>query len=350
MKAKIKASELSEILNKFQSLTQKFKDDSVFVLGLFRFENNQCTICVHTGTSKAMATVPAQTEVEGEILVNINLLASLLSTFRGEVEFISTENSLKIVQDNTSVTVPLSTAKCDLSPFMMPDINQIQLEGAALRTIFKKLVKFTFETDDNLLSGINIKSQEGILLFTGCNTIKMGLMELKHTLDTDINIILPKTATQFITQFTDAEKINLAIENNRCFFKFNNIIFSTNLIAGKYPDAQRIIPAQRDTKFTLDKQILINILKRIEILNKSHALKVIFNIEGFMLTITDHLGRVKEMVTLDNSIADKKFMLDPRLLQTLLSAMDNNNINFEVTDSLVIFPENANKFVLAQMK
>ena len=117
----------------------------------------------------------------------------------------------------------------------------------------------------------------GVLLVINGNTLKMiatdghRLAYATTTLDKDYvknEIILPrKTVNEFLKLLDESEeKITLNIWPNQIKASFSNVVITSKIIDGKFPDYDRVIPKYTN-HLTLDRLLILQALQRAAILS-----------------------------------------------------------------------------------
>ena len=100
-------------------------------------------------------------------------------------------------------------------------------------------------------------------------------------------IIIPRKAVNEIRKIADEteEDILISMSESKVRFKFDNIILSTKLIDGTYPDYERVIPKDNDKVLEVEVSTLRQAVERVSIVSeRSRGIK--FAVSNNLITIT----------------------------------------------------------------
>lgn len=355
MLAQIEVDNMKNILGKIKHIAKEDRANNIFAFGLFEFENDECTITLKNLANTVIATIPAKVKIPGKLIVKVATLFSLLNTFSNIVDFEYSDTDKILWIKNDTSFCQIKTGKVEHFPKtnnnFIPDENQIVLKSSILKSGFKKALKFAEEFEGNMLSGININISENKLQITGCNGQKMAL--ITHSLNNtkDISYTLSKQAVELILGAGD-DNISLKTQKNTCLIEFEKIKIFTQLLYGQYPDMAKVIPTNLPIKISIDKKELNNILNRIEISETVlDFCRVYFEVKNNILTISSPEQKNKTIIYLSTDCPNINFVLNRKLLQTLLTVIENQEITFETdtTKNSVLILENKSQYLLVKL-
>ncbi len=141
------------------------------------------------------------------------------------------------------------------------------------------------------------------------------------------------------------DKINILISDalNQINFKINGVEFTSRLIEGEYPNWQKIIPSTFNTKVTINRAELIKLVKITSIFAREsgNIIKLKFEPTGSgksgklsVLATSSQVG--SSDVSCEVGIVGKggEIAFNYRYLTEVLLAIDDEEINFEMNESL----------------
>ncbi|POC07444.1 DNA polymerase III subunit beta, partial [Vibrio vulnificus] len=113
--------------------------------------------------------------------------------------------------------------------------------------VFKEVVNQTViavSTQESrpVLTGVNfLISNEG-LTAVATDSHRLSQRRINITSDEDYNLIIPgKSLTELVRTISDSVKeISMSISENQVLFSFDNIMFYSRLLDGRYPETDRL--------------------------------------------------------------------------------------------------------------
>lgn len=149
-----------------------------------------------------------------------------------------------------------------------------------------------------ILTGVLLKSHDNVLSIAAADGFRLSLVKLTMGLP-NFEVVIPGTAAKFIVNiFKDEPTMNIALGKNEVIVWNSKVRFQTQLIAGSYPDVERIIPSQYDTTVTCDRAELLRKVKQSMVFAKEVA-----NIVTFAITDTEF-----KIVSNDGPDGDRGFV------------------------------------------
>lgn len=121
------------------------------------------------------------------------------------------------------------------------------------------------------LNGLLLVSTDDKMMTVATDGHRLAKTEIQLTsksTDTDIQAIVPRKAiTELNRMIDDAdEEINVSFNANHMRVELDNVIFTSKLIDGRFPDYEKVIPKNQDKSLLINKQELQNTLNRAAIL------------------------------------------------------------------------------------
>lgn len=106
-----------------------------------------------------------------------------------------------------------------------------------------------------------------------------------------VQSIIPRKAVIEIGKFLDAgsdEAVNVKLNASHISIQSGNFIFISKLIDGRFPDYEKVIPANLDKHIIINRESLINILSRAAILSNEKFRGVSLSVENNILQVRSH--------------------------------------------------------------
>ena len=187
-------------------------------------------------------------EKEGIIVIQSERLVDIIKNMPNDIIEFEVLEGFKIL-------IKSGNSKYNLNCFDPDEYPHIKIEEhknpiIINSNILKQMISQTVFAISNqelrpLLTGINIKINGDILECIATDSYRLAkkIIKLSNNVDQDINIVMPgKNILELDKIINDDLPIELHIFNNKILFKFKNIIFQSNLLAGSYPNTTNLIP------------------------------------------------------------------------------------------------------------
>ncbi len=237
----------------------------------------------------------------------------------------------------------------------LPAVNtkkEIRIDGADL---IKMIRKTTFAcSDDETRPALN-----GVLWHTKGDKMQMVATDghrlakfavanpkLKGLYD---DVIIPPKVLDLIPKFIpdESKEVGIIFGENNIIFNLGDIILSSRLIEGPYPNYEQVIPKDNDKKMTISKQDLAGAVRRVSILSNALTHQVKFSIKDNTLALSsanaDMGGEGKEVLECDYVGDEIELGYNATYITDVLSKIDGEEVIFElstpVSAAVVYSPE-----------
>ncbi len=174
-------------------------------------------------------------------------------------------------------------------------------------------------TDGHRLSYAEIGGAEGLDFSEGIIIPRKGLYEIQRLISTE-----------------EEENISLAISPPRVLVQYGSFLLSIRLIEGQYPNYQRLLPKTSKFQTEINREALVQALKRVSILSSLQSKNVKFQWEKDKLILTANhpdFGDAKEEVSLVQSSSNFSIRFNAKYVLDSLLHITGENIIWEMTDS-----------------
>ena len=142
------------------------------------------------------------------------------------------------------------------------------------------------------LNGLLIEIRDGQIRAVATDGHRLAMSEAECVLEeqTGIQVILPRKAVLELSRLlSDSnDPINIDVSSNHIRFTMDETSFTSKLIDGKFPDYQRVIPANTDKEIIADREQLKQALMRTSILSNEKYRGIRFQFSSGMLQLLAH--------------------------------------------------------------
>jgi len=172
--------------------------------------------------------------------------------------------------------------------------TEFQLAAEDLRTLIDR-TRFAVSTDETryYLNGIYLHaaSQDSLQLLRAVATDGHRLARLEMPLPDGANampgVIVPRKAVTELRRLIDdtTGPVQVGVSETKIRFRFDDVVLTSKLIDGTFPDYERVIPTGNDKKLEVDAKAFAQAVDRVATISteKSRAIKLL--LEGPLLSL-----------------------------------------------------------------
>ena len=188
--------------------------------------------------------------------------------------------------------------------------NPIIINSDLFKTIISQTV-FAISTQElrPLLTGLNFKITGDILECIATDSYRLAKKTVKLNVEaeSDVNIVIPgKNVLELDKILTDEQDMEMHVFNNKILFKYKNITFQSNLLAGTYPNTNNLIPSEFEIMLNTNLNDYYNAIDRAALLTQSKDKNIVkmhlSNKELVINSYASEIGKVEERVKVDCNV------------------------------------------------
>lgn len=276
-------------------------------------------------------------EKEGIIIVQSKFIVDIIRKMpNGDICF--------EVLDGFKIKISTDTLEYNLNCFDPNDYPAINLEenkdpiiikSNTLKEIINETIFAISEQELRpLLTGINLKITGDMLECIATDSYRLAKKNIKLpvAVKNNINIVIPgKNIMELNKIIVEDKDIIMHIFNNKILFKYDNLIFQSNLLSGTYPNTSNLIPNEFQMILNVNLNQFYAAIDRAALLTDSKDKNVIkMHIEGNKLivsSIASEIGKVEEEMNVENNIKDAlDISFSARYMLEALKTFNNEQI------------------------
>ncbi len=316
------------------------------ILDEFLFELKEGKLYVTASDLETTMTVsiePGKAEEEGSVTIPAKILLDTMKTFS------DIPVSFNINLETLIVEISAGEGKYKLSGHKSEEFPQRPvLENPTILNIKSELLQEAigmtlFATGNDelrpVMSGVFVELSEEDLTFVATDAHKLVRYRRKDAkAESTASFILPKKPlNQLRHVLTDDEDAEVSIEytDTNAMFRFENVTMICRLIDGKYPNYEAVIPADNPNVLTVDRQMLLNAIRRVSIFANQSTHQVRFKISGKELTLSaediDFSNEARERLTCSYEGDDMEIGFNSRFLVEMTGNLTTDQIKIEMS-------------------
>ena len=289
----------SDLLSHLSSISRVLASKSAMPIlenFLFNVESDKLTITASDGDTTIVTSVNLDSvEGSGAIIISPkNLLEPLKEMPQQEIQFEFDEGNLEIFVTYESgkfnFIAPDTAANYPQQKALDADAQTLVIPAQALATGIQST--FFATADDDLrpvMNGIFFDIRDVQFIFVASDSKKLvRLINTAVKPGFTSNFILPKKPASLLKNVIakDVEDATITFDSKSAHISVGDYTVSCRLIDGRFPRYESVIPKNNVNKVTIERQSLINVLRRVAVFANAATNQVKFDLTENMLTIS----------------------------------------------------------------
>jgi DNA polymerase-3 subunit beta len=350
----MKVSVLQENLNKNVGLSSRFTSTraQLPVLGNILLKTTKTKLAMLSTNLEisVSTTIGAKIEKEGEIAVPARVFSELIANLpRETVTLESDKEQLKVSTPSFSSTVlGMNTSDFPKIPASIDKSKALSLEKGSLSQALNK-VSFAVSSDETrpILTGILFKFESDGITLVATDGFRLSLTKIKgQKSSVKSNFVVPRSILSEIGRIVEGEEVLLEFKDKekQIIFGVGDVVLSSRLLEGDFPDYEKIIPKTSSRKVSVDKEDLLRAVKLASIFARDNANIVKINLLKESVRISaESSGSGNQETKLDAKIdggsGDFEIAFNYKFIEDFLSSVDGDSVvmQFSETDKPGVF-------------
>lgn len=288
--------------------------------------------------------IAADAEAEGKVTVSARTFSEFITSLpKGKIEVELTGNQLNVKANGNSALFNIIPADDFPQLTEVSGKPVISFSAAEFKESIEQVV-FSAAIDDArpALTGVQFESAGKNLALVGVDGFRLSkkVLKLKKSLDDFSPLVPAKALLEFSKVISDTDtddvvEVYFMKDKNQVVFRHNEYDLVTRLVDAKFPDYKQIIPQDHKTRVILNKEVLQNSVKIINIFARNViGNKSIVNVipDENKLSIQANLAEVGENQSefeVDAKGDSLVVAFSARYLNDMLNSMNSEHLVFE---------------------
>ena len=195
-------------------------------------------------------------------------------------------------------------------------LNGIYLHAVKDSTVDKLR---TVSTDGHRLSRVDMTMPESVKEIPGVIIPRKTIMEIRKLLE------------------DHTDNINLSLSDNKIQISFSNVVLTSKLLDGTFPDYSRVIPEQNDKTITISNQLLSEAVDRVSTVStdKTRAIKININKGNLVVSATNpDKGSASESLEVKYDGEEVEIGFNSKYVLDVARQIKGKDIIIELSDSV----------------
>ena len=349
MKLSIPASTLREAVNKILTVVDKKNSRPILTNCLLKAEKNQLQLIATDLEVSAKIILPAKIDAEGSFCISSKNFSDILRELPNEELTLGVDNGGNLLNLNCkNISYSLLITSSDEFPQLtfQNQSSEFKLKTKQIAHIINK-TSHAISTDETrlYLNGIYWQLTDSKLRAVAIDGHRLALLDTAEFIGENkfLNdgVIIPRKGIGELKKIADSypdDDVSISLDDSFMFVNAKNEYYlSIRLIAREYPKYQTVIPNKTTNKFHIDRNAIMNAVKRIKILSNEKTNGIKLNILPNELMIsTNHpaLGQANETLPIDYQGKATEIGFNAKYLIETLSVLNETDVTFEFNNEL----------------
>jgi len=295
-----------------------------------------------------LKTIPVNVLKNGEITIPAKVFADIIRE--------APETEIEVGASDTRVEIKFGKGIYRISGITpddfpkLPEINlakQIKINGAELSRMIRKTI-FGVSSDETraALNGILWRTKGDKMEMVATDGHRLAKISLanKKLKGMHEDVIIPPKVLNLLVRFIGDEEneVGIIFGENNIVFSLGDIVLSSRLIEGPYPNFEQVIPKESDKKLFADIQTLTNTVKRVAILSNTLTHQVKLGLkkgkgkEGGNIELSsvnfDLGGEAQESIPCEYVGEDMEVGYNANYMLDILKQMEGDKVTLELSN------------------
>lgn len=289
-------------------------------------------------------SVDADVRNEGSITVPAKLLSSYISLITDDKVEINLMDGNTLSISSASSNTKIKCISADEFP-LIPTIEKGAEFSVNTNDFCTSINETVFAASTNIsrpvLSGVLLSSKGEFLKLVATDSYRLAekKVKLSEKPAEDVYCIIPGRTMMELSKVmskSEAKEVKVNISKNQILFSIDGVELISRLIDGKFPDYEKIIPAEAKTTCTVSVEDLSLVLKRVSLFARenNNSVKVAVTNDGRMVVSSEEtkIGEEKADLSVKIEGENNKISLNSQYLLDVLTYIEEENVFLQMTD------------------
>lgn len=298
-------------------------------------------------------SIGAKVEKTGEITVPGRVITDIISGLSSGNVSLEVKKERVIIESGSfkSTVAGVNTSDFPKVTSVLPKSKTINLGGKLFTESLSKC-QFAASSDETrpVLTGVLFQFSGSNLHLVATDGFRLSQVSMKLDSKADVKkIIVPKAVLSEIVKLSGEEDVKFSYnkKDNQVLFGVGDIVFSSRVIEGEFPDFEKIIPKGNLYKVSVDKHELGQAVKLASIFARESGNIVKLNLKKDVLRVkAESTSSGKQITDVEVKVetGEKKIDLEIaynyKFLEDFLRVVEGDSVEIELTN-----PNSPGKFI-----
>lgn len=343
MKISFMKDQILESLQTVQSVVSTRVTIPVLANVMLKTEGNRLELTTTDLEIGLRCSIEADIMEEGTVTLPARKLFSIVRELpSGRIDMSIDEKYVAHITSGSSFFKVIGLSSEDFPFISIPEssvaftLEQVQLKELLQRTYYSASADETRQ----ILNGVLLSIKEDKITAVGTDGRRLALaeQELECPEECATDVVLPmKTVNALLHTLGGSEKIKFRLATKQASFEYGHVMLVSNLLEGTYPNFRQVIPPQCEHRITLERELLLDAMKRVSLLNpdRSTSIRLTFDDNSMVLrAISPDVGEARETLAVKYDADPLNIAFNPEYLMDPLRNLNTDEISIELIDKI----------------
>lgn len=343
MKAVIAKVDLVNVIAKIQNIVPSKPAIPILANVLLEAIDDQLVISATDLTVSMRCFVDAKVIEEGAIALPARRFFQLIRELTApQIKITAQTNETAEITTGTSVFKINGMNKSEFP--QLPDLTgspEISISKAALKEMFSKTVFAAAREDSRFtLNGVQLQIAQQKATFIGTDGKRLSKISLAVAIDPSLqgSYVIPlKAVDEMIKNLDDSDApVNLTLGYDKVSLETGPLTLISKLLAGQYPDVDRVIPEKVNHRFSIHREELMALLRQVSLFTSETSNSVRFSFETgqlHLMALSHEIGEGRVSMPVDYSGPKIDIAFNPFFFLDILRHSKDETVRFGLNDA-----------------
>jgi len=348
MKFTIKKKEITEVLSRLQGLAGRKTNLAITENVLIKAKKSNIIISATDLETGFEGVYPAEVESEGVVAVNARKLHDIVKIFPTDLININELENRWIEISSENVDYHLVGMNPDDFPDIpkISDVDFFKINSEFFKNMIEKSIVINVAGDEKRehMIGVSFErisnKKEKLIRIVSTDIKRLSkvdyICEKKSGFKKGESIIIPKKGLSEVYKFLELEgDVEIGIKSNHFIVKKENETIIINLLEGEFPEYHDLLKIEDDYDVEFEKNLLLMMLKRMDIVTSDEYRGVIFNFNNNDLQIraaNPNIGESKENLNIKFNRDPFEAAFNPKYFIDALNFIESDKVWLNIKD------------------
>lgn len=345
MKFIVSSGDLQKALQTVGGVISSSQSRPILENYLFEVEENLLKVTASDGETTLITSLEVKSDESGKIAVPAKILQDFVKTFGEQPLSLMVKESadgngklLEILDEKDNFAVALDNA--DDYP-EVPEFDASQSVKLPAGVLSEALNNTLFATSNDslrpVMTGVLFQFKEDETNFVSTDSHRLVVYKRTDLVAEPMEFIMPKKPLSIFKNIlaNSGEEVTIEFNENMAKFTFGNNIWICRLIDGKYPNYSAVIPKENPNVLTINRNLLLNAIRRASIMSNKSTNQVRFRLSGNLLHLhaedTEFANKADMQVPCDYNGEDINIGFSSKFLTEMLSVLGSDDITVKMS-------------------
>ena len=346
MKFIVSSSELQKALQTVSGVISNSQSRPILENFLFEIEKDILKITASDGETTLITSLEVRSDVEGKIAVPAKIFQEFVKTYGEQPLTLSVKDAedgngklLEILDEKDNFAVALDHAE-DYPE--IPEFDAAQSVTISAGILSEALNNTLFATSNDslrpVMTGVLFQFKEDETNFVSTDSHRLVVYKRTDLINADpVEFIMPKKPLAIFKSIlaSSNDEVSIEFNENMAKFTFGNNIWICRLIDGKYPNYSAVIPKENPNILTINRNLLLNSIRRASIMSNKSTNQVRFKLSGNILHLhaedTEFANKADMQIPCDYNGEDINIGFSSKFLTEMLSVLSADDITMKMS-------------------